>query len=208
MIYFFFCFPCRASADQVSFIPCFFPRPDSLLKINSSLRLQCLLLSVEESNESDFQLCTKLNPGEPRNFQQSKSQAHQVSLSSTNTLLSRNFFLAQTQQFLKPSSISAHQAFYNHLCSLAVLYMSTSWTAINKPVIKTIKKPAKFPVKMPPKSDAPAKSAATKADEALTPEGKLMWAVLCQLAKDGKIGRIDWEEVAPEIEASTGHASR
>jgi hypothetical protein len=66
---------------------------------------------------------------------------------------------------------------------------------------------------MPPKAaiDAtakPAKAKADKSDDAISAETKLMWAVLCELSKEGKIVAVNWEEVKGPIEASTAHAAR
>jgi len=87
--------------------------------------------------------------------------------------------------------------------------------------------PINAPIKMPPKvaADAAAKPAKAKADKTATtkadkaastkaedflnhPETKLMWAVLCDLSKDGKMSGFNWEEVKEQIEASTAHAAR
>jgi len=73
--------------------------------------------------------------------------------------------------------------------------------------------PVNNPIRMPPKAavDAtvkPAKAKADKSDDAISAETKLMWAVLCELSKEGKIVAVDWEEVKGPIEASTAHAAR
>ena len=51
-------------------------------------------------------------------------------------------------------------------------------------------------------------AATAKAEDALTPEAKLMWAVLCDLSKEGKMTGVNWEDVKGQIEASTAHATR
>jgi hypothetical protein len=73
--------------------------------------------------------------------------------------------------------------------------------------------PVNNPIRMPPKAaiDAtakPAKAKADKSDDAISAETKLMWAVLCELSKEGKIVAVNWEEVKGPIEASTAHAAR
>jgi len=49
---------------------------------------------------------------------------------------------------------------------------------------------------------------AAKAEDALNPEAKLMWAVLCELNKEGQLSHVNWEDVKGAIEASTAHAAR
>jgi hypothetical protein len=84
---------------------------------------------------------------------------------------------------------------------------TNQFTAINQSASNNIRTNSKMPPKVA-KAEKAEKSAAPKAEEALNPESKLMWAVLCELSKEGKIAGINWEEVKGPIEATTGHAAR
>ncbi|KAE9374615.1 hypothetical protein N431DRAFT_464850 [Stipitochalara longipes BDJ] len=81
------------------------------------------------------------------------------------------------------------------------------WTPINAPVNMPPKAATDAATKPTAKAKAD-KSAAAKPEDALNSESKLMWTVLCELAKDGKIVGVNWEDVKGPIEASTAHAAR
>jgi hypothetical protein len=124
----------------------------------------------------------------------SKAQPRQYSLAVTNpppSALEVIPLFLKHSNFTKSVSYFQTQVFHNRICSLPVLYMSTTWTPINKPVTDPFNKPAKVPVKMPPKAKAEvsAKSAPTKTDETSAP--KVAKAGGAPAQKAGKAGKAE-----------------
>jgi hypothetical protein len=124
-------------------------------------------------------------------------------------LLLDKLILPQTQHFVHLSSSATATLLQQTSLFITSLHQhvpTSQFTTINQST-SNVRTNSKMPPKVA-KAEKAEKSAAPKVEEAFNPESKLMWAVLCELSKEGKIAGINWEEVKGPIEATTGHAAR